>query len=393
MQQVIALVNQILGLVNTILAVVQSLRTLLAGVPGALVALASDITSLVNGIGATVTSLTQPGGWLGAQGDKLDNIIADLEDSPSDLPAILAAIQSLGGGGPTNQDVLDAIAALRGGTGTIQDILDEIGNLPIPVNPPSSADNAAAVWEYVLPSTYDDQLQAQGALAMAGETASNEAYLKQHLLPGSVDFYVQTAWDSYQVRLDYLAPPTVDYGAILPSDTVLSWLTRTDINYTWYQDDNSDLCWALGGGSAPEQQYTLRCRLHTSDLQAIRLRGVSAGGNVPPVWPGLDGVTLGTPVAIAPGVTIDEAMDGVIVTITGLPVGAGKYQFDTEPSWLHMGAVAFYSDNADIEQAQSFSFEHHLLVPRTMAHAAGCYVRAKVAVTGTITPWVIGAGA
>jgi hypothetical protein len=109
----------------------------------------------------------------------------------------------------------------------------------------------------------------------------------------------------------------------------------------------------------------------------------------PPVWPGLAKATLGTPVSLATGVTITEAMDGVIVTVTGAPTKQGYFTFDDARSWRNIGALSFYTDTGAQEYPQSLGFESAIYCPKVMLRAAGVKVRCASGVTGTVTPWTI----
>ena len=108
-----------------------------------------------------------------------------------------------------------------------------------------------------------------------------------------------------------------------------------------------------------------------------------------PVWPGLAGVTLGIPVAIALGVTISMPMDGAIISLISVPAKQGSFSFDSLISWRNVGALAFVDDNGEAEMPQTLGFESAVYCPKSMAHAAGVVLRASSGVVGTITPWVV----
>jgi hypothetical protein len=110
---------------------------------------------------------------------------------------------------------------------------------------------------------------------------------------------------------------------------------------------------------------------------------------LPPLWPGLAAVTLGTPVSLDAGVTITETMDGVIVHITSAPTKQGYFTFDGTRAWRNIGALSFFDDNGQQERAQTMAFESGIYCPTTMGHAAGVKLRSSVDVVGTITPWVV----
>lgn len=111
----------------------------------------------------------------------------------------------------------------------------------------------------------------------------------------------------------------------------------------------------------------------------------------PPVWPGLANVTMGTPVALATGVTITAPMHGVVVNLTSVPSDTEHYDFDAQLSYVHLGALAFANDDGAVEGFQPFSFGKHLLTPNRMTEASAVYVRCAIGVTGTVTPWTINA--
>jgi hypothetical protein len=108
-----------------------------------------------------------------------------------------------------------------------------------------------------------------------------------------------------------------------------------------------------------------------------------------PVWPGIANVTTLAPVAIDVTVTITEAMEGVIVTITGVPSKQGQFVLGDLISWRNVGAIAFTDDNGQAEYPQLLGLQNAVYCPKAMAHAGGVVVRASPGVTGTITPFTI----
>ena len=184
-----------------------------------------------------------------------------------------------------------------------------------------------------------------------------------------------------------------DYGidSILPTDaTVGAWLNRVHARgETWSQDPDS-LYWRTFGLGNPLNNTTWYCTL--SQVEFDQIKRDMAGGSVvvPPIWPGLSGVTLGSAHAIAPpGEDITIACDGAIVEITGVPSWAGKFQFGAAISWRNIGAMSFTSDHGEEEFPQTWGFERVVFLPKAMAHASGYVYRAAVGVTGTITPFTI----
>lgn len=182
--------------------------------------------------------------------------------------------------------------------------------------------------------------------------------------------------------------PTFDPTNILPGETLLANLTR------------QNPLWIVDYGYPPQTQVTLSptdgshiswiTSIDESDwpryYDAIYPVGTL---NQPPVWPGLDLVTLGTPVAIADTFTITAPMDGVLVAITGVPSKQGQFNFGSTVSWRNVGAIAFTDDNGDQEFPQTLGFEQAVYCPKSMATSSGLVGRASPGVTGTVTPWTI----
>jgi hypothetical protein len=124
-----------------------------------------------------------------------------------------------------------------------------------------------------------------------------------------------------------------------------------------------------------------------TDIALIKgaLSPSQAGG--PPVWPGLDNVALGTPVDLATGLTINEPMDGVLVSITGVDQYKTWYTYDTRRAYRHIGALAFLADNGAVEQYQVVAFTSGVYTPLHLERAAGVVIRTAAGTTGTATPW------
>jgi hypothetical protein len=133
------------------------------------------------------------------------------------------------------------------------------------------------------------------------------------------------------------------------------------------------------------------------DLAAIltAINAIEAGTGTPgaPVWPGLANVTFGAPVALSTGLTITTPMHGVVVNLTSVPAENDRYLFDTEASWVHIGALAFADDNDAFEGFQPFSFGKHILTPTRLVRAERVVIRSALGVQGTVTPWTINAPA
>lgn len=108
-----------------------------------------------------------------------------------------------------------------------------------------------------------------------------------------------------------------------------------------------------------------------------------------PVWPGIAGVTLGTPASLTNGARIEGEMDGVIVAVTTPPTRTGLYQIGTGMYDYGVGRISFESDNGELETWQYLGFRAALFTPKTMVRAAAVHLQVLGGAEGTITPWVV----
>lgn len=110
-------------------------------------------------------------------------------------------------------------------------------------------------------------------------------------------------------------------------------------------------------------------------------------GDSAPVWPGLANVTLGTPVALADGLHLTEAMDGVLITVTTPPSKTGLLNIGGKYFDYREGEIAFETDNGEVEPWQYLGFRNAIFTPKTMTQAAGCRLRVLAGAEGIVTPW------
>lgn len=108
-----------------------------------------------------------------------------------------------------------------------------------------------------------------------------------------------------------------------------------------------------------------------------------------PVWPGLSGVQLGTPVPYSTGVTINGPLSGILLDVSVVGIRKPPFQFDGDKSHQGLGAVTFQTDTGHDEFPQLLGFEHGIYTPQTMYRASKAKVRGHADVTGTITPWLL----
>jgi hypothetical protein len=264
----------------------------------------------------------------------------------------------------------------------------------LPTTPPagyggaSSSSIASAVWAFQLLNSLEELRTADSALTEILAVTDANQRTSTYPVVGTSHFVIFTNRNYLYHWSTGITPPAPDYSDIRSTDTVLSWLTRTETTHSpWQADAGTGLCFTTDVPGS-EYQYQLWCTLTTPELLMLGGFVGPTPGRSAPVWPGIANVTLGTPVIIADGASSSEACDGVIVAITGVPTGQGAYTFDTQKSYVHLGQLAFIDDNGEYEDGQNFGFQAGIITPRRMAHAAGFVMRVKASVTGTVTPWV-----
>lgn len=302
-------------------------------------------------------------------------------------------------GDPTNGNAAikaeldDVLSDLTSGIVYLHDAIINLTNgttpVSLPIVPPSGygslgpTDVFNAVWNATNGSDIDtpyEYVQAGGLSNLSvGPTTGYRP-------DGGIVAYYYTQLDTAGVHASFY--PVTDFATILMSDTLLTWLTRINPIATvfWWSGPGSMVGINGNSGDGPAQFITT---IDDTDFQAIK--ATVLGGplfNGLPLWPGADAVTLGTPVALALGVTITEPMEGVLIAITSVPAKQGNFSFDGVLSWRNIGALAFGSDSGQFEYPQTLGFESSVYCPKSMSTAASVVVRTTIGVTGTITPWI-----
>jgi hypothetical protein len=315
----------------------------------------------------------------------IDNTVdiaeSQLSDATFGLAAIKTAIDTLTSNQATEfADIMAAIAAVQ-----------QAGSpVTLPTTPPSGygsfspTDTAAAVWEYVEPNftrRVGDELAT--IFGVASRFADwGIAFPSQVIEP----WWLCGDWsDTNSPSPASSIPFPLDFTTIIESDkTVGDWYGRV-----W---ESAFPTFPTSDGTVvvldTTSSFIYWLNISQAEWDALRAQ-VLATVAVPPVWPGLSGATLLTPVAIDVGVTITETMQGALISITSAPVKSGFFTFDDALSYRNIGALAFFTDNGDLEFPQLLGFTTAVYLPKTMETAAGLKLRSIGGVTGTITPFTI----
>lgn len=241
-----------------------------------------------------------------------------------------------------------------------------------------------AVWTYVPPYTGTEMVQdTMSFLSGVLNVLSTEVLFPYEGNPhfGLYMAGSRTTGDAYPGL-----GPTVQTASILASDSVLTWLTREEPTFDWAPWAG---CPDYIAAQTTDEAMEWICLISPTDLTAIQALLMPSRHLTAPVWPGLTGVTLLTPVALDIGVTIAEACSGAIIDITAVPSKQGQFALGDMTSWRNVGAIAFVDDNGEAEYPQTLGLVHGVYLAKSMAVAAGLVLRASPGVTGTVTPFTI----
>lgn len=321
------------------------------GVPDA--GLLSTLWILLNGrydpvegpFGTPAFTTTDAG--LAAIKDDLDALMGLSEWT---LPDLLTTL----GGDPlaSHSDIMTAIAGI--GTGSNQDVLDQLA-IYFGANPPTIEQLGTMVSNLATVAGYDlgDILDAIATIPTNPVTSLTPVLDKLDLIQPSSSYTLS----SLASQSTTIAGTTSAVDASLTALRTAEALTLGDVML------------------AINALADLISALNTS-------RGA-------PVWPGADGVTLGTPVALSAQLSIETAMDGCIIAITGVDPGTAKYTYGGVPAYRNVGALCFMTDQGDLEEWQLLGREAAIYTPNRMARAGGLRLFSSHGLTGTVTPWSI----
>jgi len=279
-----------------------------------------------------------------------------------------------------HNELVAEFTLLNGEINLIHGEVDAILSILTPA-PPDTTAIANAVWGYNNGGTSYRLYPAFSLLEIAHTRLVQQDHTNVRRLWDAPIFGVQQPELMVGVSSEFFGnTPEPDFADIRSSDTVLTWLTRTELHFTWAYDPSAGLCQttdALPGGAV------FWCLLSAAAFDQMKVGALQT----PPIWPGIPGAVLGTPVAIAADMSIAGPLDGVLVHITAVPPGTGDYSTGTAHHYRHPGWLMFVSDNGDFDAFQWVDWSDGVLTPQLMASAASVSLKFRVGVTGTVTPW------
>jgi hypothetical protein len=344
MQVILAILNFVASQIGTILGITQQLQSNTAH--GAQEATPYRIDIQVQNIANTTTDLT----W--------------------GLPALHAQLTAIS----------TALATRQSGSSAVI----------LPSTPPTGygANNSAiatAIWTYVLPSGADTG-DALNDVYGSAEALGGQTFVSLPGFPWIVGYSLDN-WQNLNDQNTY-PPAILDASTILSTDaSILAWANRAH---------HGPLGWtntSFRGTTVPMQldQNTSNVKwiINMTHAQFLTFQAAPAAILVPPVWPGLAKVTLGTAVAMSDGLTVTGPLHGVIVHITAVAYPAPFYPFGALKSFSRIGGIVFVDDNGQADYSQPIALENGVICPRTMTRASSAILRLQSGGIGTITPWSI----
>lgn len=191
-----------------------------------------------------------------------------------------------------------------------------------------------------------------------------------------------------------VAPPEINWLAWNGTDTLVDFLNSQEPDAGWFPSwfTYPNLGPAArqadpAGGAAGYWQ----CEIMPWMLPYISGRALtgSVRPTTPPIWPGVDYVTLGTPVPLDDSFASQEPCNGALVSVSFVPARYGSYDWGALASYPHMVYLSFVTPEGHNEQLRPVVFTDEVVTPALMYDAGGFVGRAKPGVVGTATPWTI----
>lgn len=281
-------------------------------------------------------------------------------------------------------DIASARSAILAAVGSPQQAGSPV-TLPATQPPAYGTSNAAAIWGYQVGTSGITPILASEAQANSWFHTHNWGNTWGYDFADSPFFTLVGLGFEMDLKPFNGSSPRPRISTVRRTDTVLSWLTREASFWTWNVGVGGEV---YAFDNRLTLQVTWFCKFTDATLQLAAF-GASATAVSAPIWPGISGVTLGTPVAITPSLVITGSMHGVIIDITSFAARQGFGDFGTLQGLRFTGALTFIDDNGESERPQSLGSVHEVLLPKTMSVAASCAFKADPAVGGTATPFTI----
>lgn len=228
------------------------------------------------------------------------------------------------------------------------------------------------------------------------------AYSEGVTIPGNPWFRLTgcSAWD-VPWQLDdpdspgVVYPPVPDWSAWSgPPESVADFMNALESTFTWYTIGVAEGVqgWAArpAYSGAPGSRLVL-CNVADWMLPYVSGRAYAAQAiplsQLPPIWPGAEYATMGSLVSLAEHWTIDEPLNGVLVSIATVAPGMGRYDWDDYSQYPRAGYVTFLSDSGCLEDPQPVTFEAHIVCPKLCRTATRAVGRCKAGVSGFAQAW------
>ena len=193
----------------------------------------------------------------------------------------------------------------------------------------------------------------------------------------------------------YLPPTDVDWTTWDGVQTLIEFLMASWPEYAW--DHNGPAGYPtpgiVWGHIAAEVPARWRCLVEEWQLPFVSGRAYTAltkfRASLAPIWPGLDGVTLGTPTVLTDSGIVLGLMHGAMVTIDSIKPGAGHLGVDGYEHVYHAGFLAFLTDTGAAEERQYLGWNTAYYLPKQMTRASGVLLVLANALQVTVTPFTI----
>lgn len=341
--------------------------------PEGLAGIASAVTGLVLTAADIYNLLDQVFDLIGLAPTGAPSLFQTAYNASQDAEAAHTVLDNITSPGGQLYDILPFLQAMQGsGSHTIEEIY-LLPNL-----------DADTIWQW-RPTVTDEQMYT--LLQAAGRFGSRVADIGAIAVQNAPGFLLTGPWDASDTNELPTDWPQVDWSGIAADDTLESYLDSADPAHTWTTDEQTGMVSAASTHANSVGWYWV-CRLTPAEFEHFKSVATDAG-NVPPTWPGIDAVTLGTPVVITGPTVVDGPMDGLLWETTTAPAGRSRFSVGGNEYAYHAGSLAFVSDNGDIEPYQYIGWDAGLFAARQMKRAASALVAPGRDITGVATPWTI----